>query len=204
MWPSLPLAVAGLVGASLAPTDAAFDAPVIADERLPVRVRRVLNEENRTERRHRHARCCLLHRIHGRSARCGRSGVRRRFRRRRRVGDRDRHRRRLRPVRRCAAPRGRPRRWTEKVSPSTRRIALALIAYLAAVEIGGNPFVAAFIGGLAFGAGTRPRDGRISGAHRADRQPAVARAVVRLSGRASCSRRSNTPTSAPCCTPSPV
>ena len=46
VYPSLPLALAGLIAASLAPTDAALSESVIADERLPVRVRRVLNVES--------------------------------------------------------------------------------------------------------------------------------------------------------------
>ena len=46
LFPSFPLALAGLLAASLAPTDAALSASVIADERLPIRVRRVLNVES--------------------------------------------------------------------------------------------------------------------------------------------------------------
>jgi hypothetical protein len=46
VFPSLPLALAGLVAASLAPTDAALSATVLADRRLPVGVRRVLNVES--------------------------------------------------------------------------------------------------------------------------------------------------------------
>jgi NhaP-type Na+/H+ or K+/H+ antiporter len=46
VFPSLPLALAGLIAASLAPTDAALSASVIADERLPISVRRVLNVES--------------------------------------------------------------------------------------------------------------------------------------------------------------
>ena len=46
LFPSVPLALAGLIAASLAPTDAALSASVIADERLPTRVRRVLNVES--------------------------------------------------------------------------------------------------------------------------------------------------------------
>jgi NhaP-type Na+/H+ or K+/H+ antiporter len=42
----LPWAVAGFVGAALAPTDAALSAQVIADERIPMRLRRVLNVES--------------------------------------------------------------------------------------------------------------------------------------------------------------
>ena len=46
LFPSFPLALAGLIAASLAPTDAALSASVIADERLPIGVRRVLNVES--------------------------------------------------------------------------------------------------------------------------------------------------------------
>jgi sodium/hydrogen antiporter len=46
LFPSLPVALAGLIAASLAPTDAALSASVIGDERLPVGVRRVLNVES--------------------------------------------------------------------------------------------------------------------------------------------------------------
>jgi NhaP-type Na+/H+ or K+/H+ antiporter len=46
LFPSLPLALASLIAASLAPTDAALSASVISDERLPKRVRRVLNVES--------------------------------------------------------------------------------------------------------------------------------------------------------------
>lgn len=42
----LPWAVAGFVGAALAPTDAALSAQVINDERIPMRLRRVLNVES--------------------------------------------------------------------------------------------------------------------------------------------------------------
>ena len=42
----LPWALAGFLGAALAPTDAALSAPVIDDDRLPVRLRRSLNVES--------------------------------------------------------------------------------------------------------------------------------------------------------------
>ena len=42
----LSWALAGFVGATLAPTDAALSAPVINDARIPMRVRRVLNVES--------------------------------------------------------------------------------------------------------------------------------------------------------------
>src|SRR4051794_1620484 len=46
LFPTLPIALAGLLGAALAPTDAALSASVIADERLPTGVRQVLNVES--------------------------------------------------------------------------------------------------------------------------------------------------------------
>jgi NhaP-type Na+/H+ or K+/H+ antiporter len=46
VFPSIPLALAGLIAAALAPTDAALSAAVIGDDRLPARVRRVLNVES--------------------------------------------------------------------------------------------------------------------------------------------------------------
>ena len=42
----LPWALAGFIGAALAPTDAALSAQVIDDERIPLRLRRVLNVES--------------------------------------------------------------------------------------------------------------------------------------------------------------
>jgi NhaP-type Na+/H+ or K+/H+ antiporter len=42
----IPLALAGFVGATLAPTDAALSAQVINDERIPTRLRRALNVES--------------------------------------------------------------------------------------------------------------------------------------------------------------
>ncbi len=160
MWPSLPLAVAGLVGASLAPTDAALSAAVIGDERLPLRVRRVINEESGLNDGIATpvvtffiASTATLLGVTGHEfadglgavaelaigiaigVACGLSGG---------------------VLLRVASARG----WTQKVSPSFATIALALIAYLAAIEIGGNPFVAAFTGGVAFGAGARRETGK--------------------------------------------
>ncbi len=42
----LPWALAGFIGAALAPTDAALSVEVINDERIPLRIRRVLNVES--------------------------------------------------------------------------------------------------------------------------------------------------------------
>ena len=52
-----------------------------------------------------------------------------------------------------AAERG----WTSRVAEQIAILALALLAYEGSVEIGGNGFIAAFAGGLLFGAATRGR-----------------------------------------------
>jgi sodium/hydrogen antiporter len=46
MFDSLPWALAGFIGAALAPTDAALSVQVINDERIPARLRRSLNVES--------------------------------------------------------------------------------------------------------------------------------------------------------------
>ena len=46
LFPSLSLAEAGLIGAILAPTDAALGQAVVSDRRLPVRIRQGLNVES--------------------------------------------------------------------------------------------------------------------------------------------------------------
>jgi NhaP-type Na+/H+ or K+/H+ antiporter len=46
LMPELPWALAGFLGAALAPTDAALSVAVINDERLPIRLRRSLNVES--------------------------------------------------------------------------------------------------------------------------------------------------------------
>ena len=49
------------------------------------------------------------------------------------------------------------RGWTSEVSEQIAILALALLAYEGSVAIGGNGFVAAFAGGILFGAATRGR-----------------------------------------------
>ena len=48
----------------------------------------------------------------------------------------------------------RRRGWTSAMSEQLAVLALSLLAYVGAVAIGGNGFVAAFVGGLLFGAST--------------------------------------------------
>jgi NhaP-type Na+/H+ or K+/H+ antiporter len=49
------------------------------------------------------------------------------------------------------------RRWTSDVFDQIAILALALLAYQGSVAIGGNGFIAAFVGGILFGAATRQR-----------------------------------------------
>ena len=49
------------------------------------------------------------------------------------------------------------RRWTSGVSEQIAILALALLAYQGSVTVGGNGFIAAFAGGILFGAATRQR-----------------------------------------------
>jgi sodium/hydrogen antiporter len=49
------------------------------------------------------------------------------------------------------------RGWTSDVSEQIAILALALLAYQGAVTVGGNGFIAAFAGGILFGAATRRR-----------------------------------------------
>jgi NhaP-type Na+/H+ or K+/H+ antiporter len=154
-FPSLPLALAGLIAASLAPTDAALSASVIADKRLPIGVRRVLNVESGLNDGIATpvVTLCIAaaatvlgvaqHEFDSGFGAVGELalgvligvgvGV---------VGGR---------VVALAAEHG----WTEHGSRRIATLSLALVAFLLASEAGGNPFVAAFIGGLGFGAAAR-------------------------------------------------
>jgi NhaP-type Na+/H+ or K+/H+ antiporter len=152
LFPSLPLALAGLIAASLAPTDAALSASVIADERLPVRVRRVLNVESGLNDgiatpvvtfciaaaatalgviggEHEDGFGALGQLLIGAGV-----GAAIAF-----VGGR-------------LIVLTRQRGWMQHGSRRLATLALALLAFLVASEAGGNPFVAAFVGGIVFGA----------------------------------------------------
>ena len=151
-FPTLPLALAGLIAASLAPTDAALSASVIADERLPTRVRRVLNVESGLNdgiatpvvtfciasaatvlgltAHHDEAGFSALGQL-AIGAAIG-AGIAL-------VGG---------GLLTVAHRRG----WMQHGSRRLATLALALLAFLIASEAGGNPFVSAFVGGLTFGA----------------------------------------------------
>jgi NhaP-type Na+/H+ or K+/H+ antiporter len=152
LFPSLPLALAGLLGASLAPTDAALSASVIADERLPDRVRRVLNVESGLNDgiatpvvtfciaaaatalgiiggEHEDGFGALGQLMIGAGV-----GAAVAF-----VGGR-------------LIVLARQRGWMQHGSRRLATLALALLSFLVASEVGGNPFVSAFVGGIVFGA----------------------------------------------------
>lgn len=151
LFPSFPFALAGLVAASLAPTDAALSASVIADERLPIDVRRVLNLESGLNDGIATpvvtfciaATATALGVVgHDESDGFGAVGqlaigvvvgagvaV---------VGGR-------------LLALAHRRRWVQHGSRRLATLSLALIAFLVADQAGGNPFVAAFVGGLVFG-----------------------------------------------------
>jgi sodium/hydrogen antiporter len=152
LFTALPIALVALVASALAPTDAALSASVIGDERLPGGLRRVLNVESGLNDGIATpvVTFCLASAagvlgITGHAEEAGWSALGQLA-----VGAgvgiaigfgggvllviADRH------------------GWMEHGSRRTATLALALLAFLAAEEVGGNPFVSAFVGGLAFGA----------------------------------------------------
>ena len=155
LFPSLPVALAGLIGASLAPTDAALSESVIADERLPIGVRRVLNVESGLNDGIATpvvtfcvASAATVLGVVGDHDGDGWGalgqltigvavGVAVAF-----IGGR---------LLVLAHRRG----WMEHGSRRLATLSLALLAFLLASEAGGNPFVSAFVGGLVFGATAR-------------------------------------------------
>ena len=152
MFHDFTWALAGFVGAALAPTDAALSAQVINDERIPTRVRRTLNVESglndgivtpivvftlavAAERARQRTSTST-----DRAPPAPRTGHRRRRRARHRI-------------RRCQADRARVA--TAWILPGGRRLATfaaAIGSFAAAGAMGGNGFIAAFVAGIAFGA----------------------------------------------------
>ena len=151
VFPSLPLALAGLIAASLAPTDAALSASVIADERLPVRVRRVLNVESGLNDGIATpvvtfciAAAATALGVVGEDFEDGFGALGQLT-----IGV---------VVGAAVAFAGgrlisfaHQRGWMQSGSRQLATLALALLAFLVASEAGGNPFVSAFVGGFVFG-----------------------------------------------------
>ena len=152
VFPELPLVTALLIGAILAPTDAALGLPVIANPVVPNRIRRVLNVESGLNDGI--ATPFVLLFVALATAAAGSEGghltaaleetaiavavgVA--------VGVAG-------GLLLVAADR---RRWTSELSRQIAVFALALGAYFVALAFAGNGFIAAFVAGLAFGGATR-------------------------------------------------
>jgi NhaP-type Na+/H+ or K+/H+ antiporter len=151
VFPSLPLALAGLIAASLAPTDAALSAAVVTDDRLPVDVRRVLNVESGLNdgiatpvvtfciAATAAALDVVTHDYDDGLGALGQlavgvgvgAGVAL-------VGGR-------------LVASSHRLGWMQHGSRRLATLALAVLAFLLADEVGGNPFVSAFVGGIVFG-----------------------------------------------------
>jgi NhaP-type Na+/H+ or K+/H+ antiporter len=151
VFPELPLATALLIGAILAPTDAALGLPVIANPAVPNRIRRVLNVESglndgiatpfvvlfialatATGGTEGHNAVEALEETAIAVAVGVAVGV---------AGG----------LLLVEADR---RRWTSALSRQIAVFALALGAYFVSLALAGNGFIAAFVAGLAFGAAT--------------------------------------------------
>jgi NhaP-type Na+/H+ or K+/H+ antiporter len=152
LFPGITLGLALLIGASLAPTDAALGQPVITDQRVPARIRRILNVESglndgiatpfvsvvlglaTAEATGSEVAIggALAEGLIGAAA-----GIV--------VGA-------VGGLLLLAVDR---RGWASPASRQLAVLALSLGSYLVALALGGNGFIAAFVGGLAFGVVTR-------------------------------------------------
>jgi len=159
LMPSLSWWVCAVIGAAVAPTDAALGAAVIDDERVPQRIRRVLNVESglndgivtpfvkfflvaavagtalETENEFRAIREMTIGTVVG--VTIGVAGA-------------------------YLLHQARRANWSNPAYRAAAVAGLSLLSYAAAIELSGNGFVAAFVAGLAYGGGTR-RLGRAAG-----------------------------------------
>lgn len=156
LFPALPLALVGFLAASLAPTDAALSATVIGDERLPGRIRRAVNVESGLNDGI--ATPVVTFFLAATAGVLGMAGH-----------DADPGWRAVTQLAIGAAVGmgigvvgGRAlavahrHGWMEEGAGRLATLALAVLSFIVAGEIGGNAFVAAFVGGLAFGAANGP------------------------------------------------
>jgi sodium/hydrogen antiporter len=155
LFPGVSLGIAMLISTALAPTDAALGQPVVTNASVPVRVRRVLSVESGLNDGIATPFVFLALGLATTEAAGGGGGL----------GG---------ALADLAIGIGTGvviglvggflltfadrRRWTSPVSRKLLVLALAVGCYLSAVAAGGNGFVAAFVGGIAFGAGTRQHD----------------------------------------------
>ncbi len=152
LFPDLPFGVLLLLGAALAPTDAALGQPVVTDTRVPVRIRRLLNTESGLNDGIATPVVVLAIALIG-SEGTGTGDWITATLRQGLVGT-------LAGLAvgaaggylMVAAERA---RWSSRGSRQLAVVALALGAYFAAIALGGNGFIAAFVGGLAFGGASR-------------------------------------------------
>ena len=150
------MGVALLIGASLAPTDAALGQPVVANPVVPARIRRLLNVESGLNDGIATPFVLLALALATAEATGARRLVRRGAVRATLIG--------VAVGLALGLVGGRlleiadARHWTSSVSRQLFVLALALGCYLTAAALGGNGFIAAFVGGLAFGAGSRQRE----------------------------------------------
>ena len=154
LFPGIPPGLAVLIGATLAPTDAALGQAVVTNQAVPARIRRVLNVESGLNDGIATPfvvlGVALTASEGGASAVLGDAlselaigvvvGLVVGFVGGRLLNEADR------------------RSWTSPASRQLFVLALAASCYLAAVGVTGNGFIAAFVGGLAFGGGTRGRE----------------------------------------------
>ena len=149
LFPDLDPWAAAVIAAAVAPTDAALGAQVVEDEHVPGADSTDPQCRERPERRHRHTVRELLHRRRGRRHDDARFDVTRRFPRGLGVGVLVGA-----AVGLVGAIPARPDHDRGLASPTYRGVgvlALALVAFALSIELGGNGFISAFVGGLAFG-----------------------------------------------------
>ncbi len=152
MFPSLSWWVCAVIGAAVAPTDAALGAAIIEDERVPERIRRVLNVESGLNDgiATPFVKCFLVAAVVGTALETESegsallalligvgAGVAIGF------GSA------------WLLHRAQVANWSASAYRPVGVAATALLAYSAVVEMNGNGFVGAFVAGLAFGAATR-------------------------------------------------
>lgn len=155
LFPTIPLGIALLIGAALAPTDAALGQPVVTNPAVPARIRRVLNVESGLNDGIATPFVLFALAMSTAEATSGLGwlggaltdtavgvvvgvGVGFAGGYLLRLADRV--------------------RGTSPVSRQLFVLALAATCYLLALSLGGNGFIAAFVGGLAFGSGSRGRE----------------------------------------------
>ena len=167
LFPGTPPGIALLIGAALAPTDAALGQPVVTNPVVPARIRRLLSVESGLNDGIATPFVFLALALSTAEATGGSgwlsealtdtlvgvvAGIAVGFA----GGSLLRFADRL--------------RWTSAVSRQLFVLALAAACYLVAVSIGGNGFIAAFVGGLAFARGSRWREeGAVRFTERRDR-----------------------------------